>query len=174
MFNEINVVALFFEEPTREFNVREYARLQKISPATASKRLKKLAKQGFLSFRKERIIDLYKANMESTSYTDLKLYYNIRKMRESGIIEAINEFYLKPAVVFFGSGSEGLDTEDSDFDLLIISEKKSELSKLRIYEKKLNRRVQLLVHKSIKEVRNHHLLSNIHKGIVIQGEVKWT
>ena len=52
MFKEINTLKPFFEDPTNEFNVREIARILKITPATASKRLKLLKKQGFLKYRK--------------------------------------------------------------------------------------------------------------------------
>ncbi|MBN1156157.1 hypothetical protein JXA85_00940, partial [Candidatus Woesearchaeota archaeon] len=54
MFNNLNIIRRFFEEPTREFNVREIARLMDISPATASKNLKELAKEKILKERKER------------------------------------------------------------------------------------------------------------------------
>ncbi len=98
------------------------ARLIKLSPATVSKRLKELTKKGFLKYRRERLLDLYKANLDSDEYLDLKVYYNIRLLKESGLIEAINKFYLKPTIILFGSASKGLDVEDSDIDLVIISE----------------------------------------------------
>ena len=56
MFKELNTLELFFESPIREFNVREMARLLKISPATASSELKKMAAKGILVKRKERIL----------------------------------------------------------------------------------------------------------------------
>jgi len=65
MFKELNTIKLFFEEPIREFNVREVARILKISPATASKELKKFSEVGLVKERKERVLKLYKANLES-------------------------------------------------------------------------------------------------------------
>ncbi len=50
MFKELNVLGVFFNSPTKEFNVREAARILKKNPATISKQLKELAK------RKGRII----------------------------------------------------------------------------------------------------------------------
>jgi len=73
MFKELNNLKVFFESPAREFNVRETARILKIAPATASKRLKEFAKKGILKERKERFLNLYKPNFESELYLDLKL-----------------------------------------------------------------------------------------------------
>jgi len=172
MFNELIFLKPFLEEPTREYNVREFAKLVKISPATASKNLKEFSKKLFLIYRKERNLDLYKANLESDSYRDLKIYYNIQKIKKSGILDKLNQFYLKPAVVLFGSASTGLDTLNSDFDILIISEKTEKLN-LEQYEKKLNRGIQLFVYKSVKQIKNNNLINNILAGIILQGELRW-
>lgn len=173
MFKELNILKIFFEEPTREYNVREVARILKIAPATASKELKKLVKEGLLKDRKERILNLYKTNLGSEIYKDTKLYYNIRKLKESGLIDALNKFYLKPTIILFGSGSYGNDTETSDLDLLIISEKTKEFQEIKEFEKKLNRRLQMFIVKDIRDLKNKHLINNILNGIVLQGQVKW-
>jgi len=173
MFRELNMLRLFFEEPSREFNVREVARLLKISPATASKKLKSLVKEGVLKERKERILNLYKANLEDELYRDLKIFYNMRKLKESGLVDALNKFYLKPTIVMFGSCAYGIDTETSDFDLLIISEKTKEFPEVKKFEKKLNRKLQLFVVKKIKDLRSKHLINNILNSITIQGKIKW-
>ncbi len=173
MFKEFNIMKIFFEEPIREFNVRELARILKIAPATASKNLKEFAKKGFLKQRKERFLDLYKANMDNDLYRDFKIFYNIRKIKDSGLIDALNKFYLKPSVILFGSSAYGLDTETSDIDLLIMSEKTIDFPNIKIFEKKLNRKLQLFVYKDIKKVKNEHLTNNILNGITIQGKIKW-
>jgi predicted nucleotidyltransferase len=172
MFININILKIFFEKPSKEFNVREVARILKISPATASKELKELAKRNFLKERKERIFIMYKANLESDDYMDLKLYYNLRKLKESGLIDALNRFYLKPTIILFGSAVHGLDTETSDFDLLIVSEKTDSFN-TKNFEGKINRKLQLLVVRHVKELKNEHLINNVLNGIVIQGNVKW-
>jgi len=173
MFKELNNLKLFFEKPTREFNVREFARLRKIAPATASKQLNNLVKKKLLKKRKERNLKLYKANLDSDSYTDAKTFYNIRKIKDAGLIEVLNKFYLKPTIILFGSGASGLDTETSDFDILIISEKTKKFPEIDKYEKKINRKLQLFIVKNIKELKNKHLINNVLKGIQIQGGIKW-
>ncbi len=174
MFKELNILKMFFEEPNREFNVREVARILGISPATASKELKKMAKGSLLKERKERMLKLYRADLESELYRDLKTFYNIRKLKDSGLIEGLNKYYLKPSIVLFGSAAHGLDTETSDFDLLIVSERKKEFPSLKVFEKKVGRGLQLFVVKDIRELRNENLINNIANGTMLQGGIKWT
>ena len=173
MFKKLNILKIFLEEPTREFNVREVARLLKISPATASKELKEFVRQGLLKERKERLLKLYRANLESDLYRDIKIFYNIRKLKDSGLLEELNKFYLKPTIVLFGSCAFGLDTETSDFDLLIISEKTKEFPEVRKFERKIKRKIQLFVVKDIRNLKNKHLINNIVNGITIQGRIEW-
>src|SRR3989344_7117274 len=174
MFNKFNTLKLFFNEHNREFNVREVARILKISPPTASKELKNLSKEMLLQERKERQLHLYKSNLESDAYTDLKLWHNIRQIRESGLLQALNEYYLKPTVVLFGSTRYGLDTENSDFDLLILSEKTTLLPEVDRYETKIKRKIQVFAVKNMSELKNEHLIQNILNGITLQGEISWT
>ncbi len=173
MFKELNTLKVFLETPTKEFNVREVSRLLKISPATASKRLKNLARKGLLKERKEKIFIFYKANLENEAYTDLKTFYNIRKIKKSGLINSVNDFYLKPTIVLFGSAAHGVDTETSDFDLLILSEKTKDFPHKKIFEKKLNRKLQIFAVKNVHDLRNEHLVNNVLNGIVLQGGIKW-
>jgi predicted nucleotidyltransferase len=174
MFDYLDTGQFFLENPTKEYNVREIARLLKINPATASKRLKYLKEKKILKHRKERTYDLYQADIESTVYRDLKIYYNIRKVRSSGLIEELNKFYLKPTIILFGSMATGYDNEDSDLDLVIISERKKEFELIERFEKKINKSIQLFIVKNIKELKNQHLINNVLSGIVLQGEIKWT
>ena len=173
MFKELNMLKLFFEEPSREFNVREVARLLKISPATASKELKKFVKESILRTKKQKLFSFFKANLESDDYRDIKVYYNIKKIKDTGLLASLNKFYLKPAIVLFGSAAFGMDTETSDIDLLIISERTSEFPELKKFENKLNRKLQIFAIKEIKNIKNEHLINNALNGLKIQGEIKW-
>ncbi len=174
MFKELNTLKLFFEEPSREFNVREVARLLRVAPATASKELKGFVKKDLLKERRERMLNLFFANLESSLYRDLKIFYNIRKLKDSLLIDALDKFYLKPAIVLFGSCASGTDMETSDFDLLVVCEKTKECPNIKMYEQKLNRRLQIFVVRGIKDLKNENLINNILNGITIQGKVQWT
>lgn len=172
MFKELNILKAFFESPNKEFNVREIARIMKKAPATVSKELKILSKESILRERKDRRFNFYRADLESLSYRDLKIFYNIRKIRSSGIIDELNKTYLKPTIILFGSAAHGIDTETSDIDFVVISEKTKEFP-AKEFEKKLNREIQTFVVKNIKDLKNKHLISNVLNGIVLQGELTW-
>jgi predicted nucleotidyltransferase len=174
MFKELNILKIFFESPMREFNVREAARILKIAPATASSQLKLFTKDNILKEKRERNFILYRANIDSEEYKDIKRYYNIKKIKDSGLIEELNKSYIKPAIILFGSAYEGMDVENSDIDLVVISEKTSEFKDIEKFEKKLNRPIQMFIVKDLKDLKNPHLINNILNGIVIQGELKWT
>lgn len=172
MFKEFDILRLFFEESGREFNVREVARILKIAPATASKNLKSFVKFGVLTWRKERNLDLYRADVSNDFYRDLKVFYNIRKIKDSGLLDALNRFYLKPTVVFFGSAARGVDVDTSDFDLLVVSENAKVFS-AKEFERKIGRNVHLVVVHDISKIGNNHLLNNILNGVTLQGGLKW-
>ncbi len=173
MFKELNILRIFFESPNREFNVREVARMVKVAPATASSQLKELANEGLLKEKRERNLIIYRSNLDNNKYIDTKIYYNIRKIKDSGLIEELNKFYMKPTIVLFGSASFGLDTEDSDIDLVILSEKNKEFLRKNEFEKVIKRRLQFFVIRNLKELKNNHLINNVLNGIVLQGELKW-
>lgn len=147
--------------------------MMKKAPATVSKELKELSRKKILRERKERRFNFYKADIGSEAYRDLKTYYNIRKIRNSGLIEELNKIYLKPTVILFGSACQGTDTDTSDFDLVVISEKTPKFQ-AKEFEKKLNHEIQMFNIKSIKDLKNKHLINNVLNGIVLQGELKWT
>jgi Fic family protein len=45
MFKELNKLKCFFDQPYKEFSVREFARITKSSPATASSYLESFTKE---------------------------------------------------------------------------------------------------------------------------------
>ena len=171
MFKELNMLQYFFKEPIRQFSVRELARILKQAPATVSKELKELAKKGILKQEKERGFHLYKANIDSDLYRDLKVYYTIRQIKETGLLEKLNKFYRNPTILLFGSSAVGMDTETSDIDLVIITDKTEYSSELRSFEKKLNREIQIFPVKTLEHVKNNHLLINMVNGTLLQGRI---
>jgi predicted nucleotidyltransferase len=173
MFKELNILKVFFENPSREYNVRELARILKLSPATMSKELKLLSKEGLIKQKRERNLLLYRPNTNSDLFRDTKIFYTIRKLKESGLVESLNRFYLKPTIILFGSASLGMDTETSDIDVVIISENTKEFPEKLKFEKKLSRSLQIFNVKDLRKLRNEHLINNVLSGIVTRGYIKW-
>ena len=174
MFKNSGILKIFFEKPATDFNVREIARRLKISASTASIQLKNLAEKSILKQKKDRICIFYRANLESSLYRDMKIFYTIRRLKDSGLINYLNKFYSPSSIILFGSASHGLDAELSDIDLLLLSDKPEEFPGKKHFERKLNRHLHIFSVKSMESLMNEHLIKNAAKGIRIEAEQKWT
>ena len=72
----------------------------------------------------------------------------------------------------FGSFVRGDQTENSDVDLVIISEKNKIFPQEKQFEKRLNRKIQILFFNSIKEIKNTDLTNNIINGYILNGRIR--
>jgi DNA-binding transcriptional ArsR family regulator len=169
MLNIINNIQPFIEDNYRRINVREYARIIKISPPTASKLLSNLNKDGLIKKEEDRQYIFYHANKESKVFVDLSRIYWGAVLEKSGIIENIKEELLNPVVILFGSLSKAEVKENSDIDLAIFTPTKKEL-KLEKYEKILGRKIQVFIFSKKEELKSKELLNNILNGYKILGE----
>lgn len=168
-----NIIILFLENVHKEFHIREIARIVKKAPTTVSKYLYKLEKERLLISKFERNHKIFIANIENENFKDLKIYYNIKKIRSSGLLSHLEEGFNHPeAIVLFGSFRKGEDIEKSDIDLLIITSLKKNLDLSR-FEKKLRHNIQpfLLSKNEIDSLKkkNKELLNNMINGIVLYG-----
>jgi hypothetical protein len=170
MFKELNIMEPFFEAPKREFSVREAAKLLKVAPATASKALAELASLGLLTVREDRLANLYAANIGSDGYKDLKRYFTIRKLKESGFLEAINKRFASPTILLCGQAAEGNDTEADSIDLIVISGKKEVIPDKALFEQKLKRQLRIFAAANFNEIESS-FLKGVGSWIVLQGNL---
>lgn len=172
METKLTILGRFFEDPNKKFSIRELARILKINHTTVRQYLNKFVKEGFLSVKREGLYSFYQLIL-SKKAINLKLYYNLEKVRESNIIQDLEKIYDLPVIVLFGSYSSAMDDKTSDIDICLISNVEKEFNAEK-YEKKLNRKVSL--HKFTKESWNKtkklnpNLINNICNGIVLSGE----
>jgi len=168
-----NLLNYFIKEPEREFYVRELAKFTKKSPTTISKYLNKLKKDKLLISKKKYNHLLFKANTEDQVFKDLKLFYNIKKLRECGLIDyLIEEFNHPEAITLFGSFRKAENIPKSDIDILIITPLKKKID-LKKFEKILNHEIQLFLHSNEEiekmKIQNKDLINNWINGIVVYG-----
>ncbi len=169
MLDIINSLTLFFEDCYARINVREYARLQKISPPTASKQLKTLREESLLKLEKEKQYFYYYANKDSDTFTDLSRIYWRLKLENAGLLDFFEKELLNPVIILFGSLSKSEVKPDSDIDLAIFTPTKKELT-LEKYEKNLKRKIQLFIFSSIEQNKNIELQNNILNGYKLRGD----
>jgi len=164
------LLGYFFEEPEREFYVRELAKLLKKSPTTISKYLDILKKEQLLISSKKFNHLLFKADV-NRKFKDSKLNYNLCLIRNSGLLDYLKDKLNYPeAIVLFGSFAKAENVKKSDIDILIVSSVKKKLD-LKNFEKKLGHEIQVFAYsgKELSSLKNKELLNNFINGVVLEG-----
>jgi DNA-binding Lrp family transcriptional regulator len=93
----ISIMEPFFEDPDREFGIRELSRATGINHMTVRMRLRKMVSDGLLKTRKSGIYERYAVDF-TKQYANLKLYYNLEKIRKSGMVEFIERKFDYPVL----------------------------------------------------------------------------
>ncbi len=169
MLKIINSLEPFIEDCYREIGVREYSRITKITPPTASKLLKQFESEEILKKREERGYLLFRANRENSVLKDLSRIYWKQKLK--GLIDYLNSLFYEPVILLFGSLIKLETKEDSDIDIAVFTniEKKVDLKK---FEKTLKRKIQLFRFKSLSDLNSKELKTSIINSYIIQGVIK--
>jgi len=174
MERKLTILKPFFEEPIRKFSIRELSRILKINHTTIRQHLNQLVKEGFLSSKKEGVYSFYQLILTKKTL-NLKLYYNLEKIRESGIIQDLEKAFDLPVIVLFGSYAFAMDDKTSDIDVCLISNVEKGFSTEK-YEKRLNRKISLdkFTKSSWNKTKksNPNLINNICNGIILSGELE--
>ena len=174
MDKKLAILELFFEDPKREFHIREVARLTKLNHMTARAYLNYLVKEELLNKKESKIYYSYSANINK-KFTNLKLYHNLEKLRKSEIIEGLETAYDYPVIVLFGSYATATDAKDSDIDLFILTniQKHFNVEKYeRIIKKKIS--LHIFTEKEFQNMKNKNpeLINNIINGIKLSGKLE--
>ena len=167
MLNIINSLRVFFEDCYRRVNVREYAKIARISPPTASKLLASYKAEGLLLEEKYRNYIFYYANKENPVFKDMSRIYWRHVLRE--LLDFFGKRLTMPTIILFGSLAKAEVKPDSDIDLAVFAlQKEIDTSEL---ERKLGRKVQLFWFTSLKGIKSKELANNIINGYALKGRV---
>ncbi len=134
MLNILYELKPFFEDSYRRISVREYARIIKVSPPSASKILTKYNKEGLLDKEEERRYIFYYANKQSKTFIDLSRIYLINKLND--LILYLENELLSPTIILFGSFSKAEISKNSDIDIAIFTKSKRKVN-IDNFEKKI-------------------------------------
>ncbi len=169
MLNIINNLAPFFEDCYRRISVREYGKLIKVSPPTASKLLKDYNKQGLLNKSEELRHLFFSANRESRDFIDLSRVYWRKKLKD--FISELQRKLVNPTAVLFGSLAKAEAKKDSDIDIFIFSQSSISIN-INKFEKELGRKISIFQSRSIDTIKNTNLLNNVLNGYLLFGRLK--
>ncbi len=162
------VLKLFFDHPTKHFQLREISRILKLGLPSVRNHTKKLEKEGFVKKEKFGVYESY----VSTKNEIFKIYKRndiLLELHDSGLVEFLSDNLVPDAIVLFGSASRGEDIEGSDIDLFLVA-KESEID-LKKFEEKLKRKISLHFESNVSKTPKE-LLNNIINGIVVYGYLK--
>ncbi len=171
--NTIRIRSIFFENPSKRFQLRELSRMSKVSTTGVKSALLELLDDGLIVKTREKSYEYYEANRNASKYKLAKKFSNVMLLYETGVIDYLERELGYPEAIFlFGSAARGEDAERSDFDIFVLASKKKEVD-FGKYEKLLKREVKLMIMnreelERAKE-RNPELVNNIVNGINLKG-----
>lgn len=173
-YNKWKVLKVFIEDPLPKdsgFQLREISR--KVSLATTSVKLylNEMVDEGLIIKTKHRLFTypVYRANFDSLDFRLLKKIDTIISLKESGLIEYLENQCMPDVIILFGSASKGEDIMESDIDIFLVSrEKKLDLLD---FETELKRNISLLFSEDFDKLSNE-LKNNIINGVILKGYLK--
>jgi predicted nucleotidyltransferase len=151
--------------------LRELARLLKISPMTLKRGLDILLEEDLIKRTEEKNNIFYVANQNQV-FKHLKISYNLRLIKKKRIRELIKEKIPITTIILYGSYAKGENTKESDIDILVISQKKGDLS--AIISQKVKKEVSITIltqseWEKQEKTNKAYYLDIITEGITLEG-----
>lgn len=125
----VRILSLLFLNQTREYYLNELAEGAGMPPSTALRELNRMEPLGIITKTRRGTTIFYKINGDCVIHEELKRIFLKFELADAIIAKELEQFEITYALVY-GSFARGTETEDSDIDLLVISE----APKSRIYE----------------------------------------
>jgi predicted nucleotidyltransferase len=169
--NTFKVLEIFFDDPIPSgagFQLREISRKINLAPKSVKNYLEELEKENLIVKKEHRIhqYPIYYANRENEYFKYLKRLNTIKSIKESGLLDFLNEKCMPDVIILFGSASKGEDIKDSDIDIYLQCENKNlDLNK---YEGALKRKINLFFEKNFDKL-SEELKKNIINGDKLKG-----
>lgn len=107
MSKKIDIKSLFYEQPDREYHVREIARMQNIAPTTASKRLEELRKIGIIEKEEKYNHHIYRAAKSPIFSIERKAYLLVENSKQAKKLISTKKF---SAIILTEGGLVGIGT----------------------------------------------------------------
>ncbi len=172
--SSFKVAELIFNYPNRTFHIRKLAKETRQSTTAVVSAVRDLNKFKIVKLDKTDLTTNIKADTESDAYMFYKKIFNLYRLERYLIIEKLKETFQAETIVLFGSFAKGEDIEESDIDILIITnrkEKKGFSDFLEICEKGLNRKINLHILPSLQN-SSKEFKNAVANGIVLHGYLK--
>lgn len=166
----IKILSLLMFNQSKEYHLREIARLTSISPIYCAKELENLAKVNLVKKSKKANLSIHSINKECIFLKELRQIF----LKTDYFLELLKkELKNKARYCFiYGSFARGEETDKSDIDLFLVSEiKEDELIKIiQKLEKNIQREINYVLWNERtfhQRAKSHHLLKTIKKSRII-------
>jgi predicted nucleotidyltransferase len=136
------ILTVFFDEPYREFHLREVAEIAEVSPSTAKRFLDFYEANGFLVKERKANLVLFRADVENNSFRFMKVALFLFKARP--LTDFLTEAYTVSSIILYGSCARGENGPESDVDLLVVG-RRAEKMNLTRYESMLGRKINMII-----------------------------
>lgn len=170
--NTNKLMNIFFENPTNRFQLRELARISKISTTGVKSALLKLLDADLVIKANEKSYEFYEANKNDTNYKISKKFFNVKTLHDIGLVGYLEKELHPEAIFLFGSSARGEDVERSDIDVFVFTSAKKDIN-LSMFNKQLKREIKLLLMDKNEfekaKQKNPELINNITNGINLRG-----
>lgn len=163
----IATLSVFLKEPTKLHFIREISREINLAHTSVKKHIKTLLKEDLIRIKQNKPFNGYVSNRDSEKFILYKKAFNILSLEQ--VLSKINEEIAPKVIVLFGSYEKGEDIEESDIDLLLISNVKKELEFSK-EEKTLKRNIHITIVKKLSEL-DKPLRNNVIKGTILEGDL---
>ena len=143
----LKVLNFFLRAPNIRISYSNLRRNLRIAKATVAKQLNFLLKEDFIKVEKIGLSKIYRLNRDNEIVKQLKILDNLFLIRS--VKELCKKYNME--IYLYGSASRGEDTEESDFDLLIIGKMSREkiFDDLSIISKTIGREIKFSVYTKI-------------------------
>ncbi len=164
----LRLLQTLLRDPMGQYHGREIVRRTGVSVGGANQMLRSFANLGLLSREKQGRMLFYRANMDNPVVRQLKILLTLFQLDD--LIKQAKPF--SDRIILFGSSAEGTDVKESDIDLLLLTNEKSELTDMiHRFNTKSQRRIApiILDPKGFSKLRreNSALFDRISRGIVL-------
>jgi len=164
---------LFYNNPGKEFYLRQVSRLTKVPKTTVARKLMDLTKNKLIKRERKEPFDVYAANTTSHLYKYYKTQHIVENILRSGLIEHIVDKAYPKTIILFGSCAKGEFDKGSDIDLFVESEETT----LNLKKFQLGRKINVFFSGKLINLSSE-LRDNILNGIKLYGMIRlensWT
>jgi len=164
----LKIICFLGRRYREEYHTRELVRQLKIGLGSASRYLKILEKEGLVIKEEKGKLSIYKANMENSLLKELKVVFTLLEIDE--MIKDLKS--VSNQIILFGSCVDGEDTEESDIDLFVLSDKGKSVNRIiSNHQNKIERKISPVIVnymelRTLKQ-KDKPLYSRIKKGRVL-------